>query len=77
MAQFERTSDEDRLTGGWRAIGSAWLMALLVVALFAGFSALSARCATWDLSYRRPAQLVVPRHDPAIDPRAVVAAPPV
>jgi hypothetical protein len=76
MAEFEQMGDAERARGGWRAIGSAWLLVLLVGPLFVGFSALAKHYEAWNRTQPPQAHLVVPHHNPALDPREMVAAPP-
>ncbi len=54
----------DRLAGGWRAIGSAWALVLVVMLLFAGFSAMSARSSA-PHNEAALARVVIPMHNPA------------
>jgi hypothetical protein len=76
MSIYEQVGGEDRTAGGWRAIGSAWLMVLLLVALLAGFSAFAAHHEGWFRSPPGFDQVVVPRHDPACDALVTASAEP-
>jgi hypothetical protein len=53
-----------RYLGGWRVIVSAWVIAIVVVLLFAGVQALASRHTP---SPRQEAMVgvVIPRHDPS------------
>ena len=66
MAHFEQV--EDRLAGGWRAIGSAWLFMLFALALFGGFSTLLMRSEVWFRPHHSLTHFIIPRHDPVCDP---------
>ncbi|HEY3911401.1 MAG TPA: hypothetical protein VGM07_16145 [Stellaceae bacterium] len=56
--------------GGWRMVAAAWVVAIVLVMLFAGVQALASRHPVL-VSTNAYAGVVIPRHDPncaAIDP---------
>lgn len=61
-AEFEAG---DRLTSGWRGIAAAWAVVLLVVLLFAGYSAVQHTASQRQAA--PAARIVIPRHDPLCD----------
>jgi hypothetical protein len=67
MVSYEQMGSEDHVVG-WRTIGSAWLLVLLVVGLLVALSAPSTRHLSWYRPVPGQEGVVVPRHDPACDP---------
>lgn len=59
----------ERVLGGWRVVASAWLMAGVIVVLFAGVQALASHHGP-SLHQQSLAGAVIPRHDPACDSAA-------
>jgi hypothetical protein len=77
MVSYDQMGSEDHVVG-WRTIGSAWLLMLLVVGLLVGLSAQSTRHQSWYRTVPGHERVVVPRHDPACDaatPSSVAACP--
>jgi hypothetical protein len=68
MSVVQRMPDElegaERLLGGWRLVTSAWLVAIMLIVLFATVEALASRGKSLppDTSL---AGAVIPRHDPS------------
>jgi hypothetical protein len=62
----------ERLLGGWRMVASAWLIAMVLVVLFAGVQAMASR----HVSPHRAALVgaMIPRHDPNCSGPAQMAA---
>jgi hypothetical protein len=54
----------ERYLGGWRVIASAWLVAIVFVALFAGVQALASLHGT-SPNQATLEGAVIPRHDPS------------
>jgi hypothetical protein len=63
----------ERAAGGWRGIAAAWAVVLVVLLLFAGYSA--AQSAAPHRAARPAMQAVIPRHDPLCDGIGAIAAP--
>lgn len=63
----------ERVLGGWRVVASAWLMAIVIVVLFAGVQALASRHSP-SPRQENLAGAVIPRHDPGCDNAAATQA---
>ena len=59
----------ERVLGGWRVVAAAWVMAIVIVVLFAGVQALASRHGP-SPRQESLAGAVIPRHDPGCDSAA-------
>ena len=68
MTSYQETGGAERVAGGWRAIGSAWLLVALGLGLLIGLSSFAGGCEAWLHSPAAVEHVIVPHHDPSASP---------